>query len=79
MPMVDTSPCATQLAGMDAAEQAFDRASQALSLAEESEDEPALEAARAAENRAREAWCVAAQEVGRIVHMQVKMIEGRYE
>lgn len=78
MPMIDTSPCATQLADMDAAERAFDRASQALALAEENDDEPACEAARAAENRAREAWRVAAQGVGRVVHMQVKMIEGRY-
>jgi predicted NBD/HSP70 family sugar kinase len=78
MPMIDTSPCNVQLADMDAAALAFDQASQALALAEENEDEPACEAARAAEHKAREAWRVAAQEVGRVVHMLVKMVEGRY-
>ncbi|MCD5997531.1 hypothetical protein KDX38_28770 [Pseudomonas sp. CDFA 602] len=78
MLMIDTSPCNVQLADMDAAALAFDQASQALALAEENEDEPACEAARAAEHRAREAWRVAVQEVGRVVHMLVKMVEGRY-
>ncbi|AAY39678.1 MULTISPECIES: hypothetical protein [Pseudomonas] len=78
MPMIDTSPYAAQLADMDAAAWAFDQASKALALAEENDDEPACEAARAAEQRAREAWRVAAQEVGRVVHMLVKMGEGRY-
>jgi hypothetical protein len=78
MPMIDTSPCNVQLADMDAAALAFDQASQALALAEENEDESACEAARAAEHRAREAWRVAAQEVGGVVHRLVKMVEGRY-
>lgn len=73
MPMIDTSPCAVHLADMDAASRAFDQASQALALAEENDDESACEAARAAEHRAREAWRVAAQEVGRVVHMLVKI------
>lgn len=77
MPTIDTSACAIQLADMDAAARDFDQASQALALAEEDEDEPACEAARAAEDKAREAWRVAAQEVGRVVHMLVKMVEGR--
>ncbi|WP_282365355.1 hypothetical protein [Pseudomonas sp. PS02290] len=78
MPMIDTSSCNVQLAYMDAAALAFDQAAQALALAEENEDEPACEAARAAEHRAREAWRVAAQEVGGVVHRLVKMVEGRY-
>jgi len=78
MPMVNTSLYSDQLAAMTAAGEAFEQASKALDTAEDQEDKAGCATAQAAIQHAREAWEAAAMEVGRRVHMQVAMIEGRF-
>ncbi|MFA0921643.1 hypothetical protein ALP73_200300 [Pseudomonas coronafaciens pv. garcae] len=78
MPLVDTSIYSDQLAAMTAAGEAFERASNALDIAEDQDDKTGCTAARAAIQQARNSWETAAKEVGRRVHMQVSMIEGRF-
>lgn len=78
MALVDTSLYEQQLMAMRMASQAFELASADLDAADEYNDKVAYDMAQQAIKEAREAWRIAAQEVGQRVYSQVEMIEGRH-